>query len=90
MVLVWPAMVVVITRVSWCGWPDASCAALGQTTLPDLILNESPIVVIGTEIDPSEWTMRADVVVSGAAPPRSSWSFMMTLFPLATGVTEIT
>ena len=47
-------------------------------------------MVIGTEIDPSEWTMRADVVVSGAAPPRSSWSFMMTLFPLATGVTEIT
>ena len=47
-------------------------------------------MVIGTEIDPSEWTMRADVVVSGAPPPKSSWSFMTTLFPLATGVTEIT
>ncbi len=90
MVLVWPAMVVVITSVSWCGWPDASWAALGHRTPPDLILNEPPVVVIGTVIEPSEWTMRADVVVSGAPPPRSSESFMTTLLPLATGVTEIT
>ncbi len=89
-VLVWPGMSMLITSVSWCAWPDARSAPLGQMTLPDLSLNdEFPTWVSGTKIEPSEWTMRADVVVVGE-PSRNSWTFMVALVPPAAGAREIT
>ena len=89
-VLEWPSSLTTITSVSWCGWPEASCAGLGQMMLPDLIVTDVvPTWVSGTEIDPSLWTMKTEVVPV-CRPSRSSLTFMATLSPPAAGDTEST
>ncbi len=92
MVMVWPAIVAVITSASLRGCPDASTAALGQTTLPDLTFTAVlPSWVSGSEIEPSEWRMRvtAEGVVAAPSPVRLSLLLMVTRSPSAMGATAV-
>jgi hypothetical protein len=90
MVIVWPATVAVITSVSVRGCPDASTAALGQTTLPDLTLTAVlPSWVSGSEIEPSEWRMRVTAEGVVAAPTRLSLLLIVTRSPPAMGATAV-